>query len=89
MTLEAFSPDYLDEMALQALDLAAALRNMAKSCREHEMPYVELHSGKAAEWMGHLEKWSTQSTAKVEMAVIQQRGVKKARQKPKKKKKRS
>lgn len=80
MTLQPYSPENLDELALRALDLAASLREMAKKCRMNDMPSVELHAHKAIEWLGRLEEWAQKSSADLEVKIIGQKGAKRARQ---------
>ena len=65
MTLEAHTPEQLDELALAALDVAGAFRNMANSCRENDLQSVSLHSRKPREWLSRLLEWTHKAAAEV------------------------
>lgn len=80
MTLQPYSPEQLDELALRTLDLAASLREMAKKSRENDIPSVDLHARKAVEWLGRLEEWVQKSAADLDRKIIGHRGTKRARQ---------
>ena len=78
MTLEAYDPDKLDELALRALDVAANLRSMANQCRENDLAGPVLHDKKAAEWLSKLEHWSQQATTHVHLRAVQARAQRRA-----------
>lgn len=78
MTLSTFDSDSLDALALRFLDLAAAVRNMAVTAREHDLRNVPLHINKVNEWLGHLDNWCHDGTAKIEAQLLKQRGAMRA-----------
>ena len=58
MTLQPYEPAKLDQFALQLLDLAAILRDMANRSREHGITDLALHDKKAQQWYDQLEdRW--------------------------------
>jgi hypothetical protein len=65
MTLEAYSPERLDALALRVLDLCVHLRAAARTCREHDLAAVELHDRKALEWLEKLEQWAIGTEAEL------------------------
>jgi hypothetical protein len=82
MTLVIYDADRLDETALRILDIAARIRQMAVALRGQPDVGLAIHDKKAAEWLAHLENWAADSTAKLEMALIKQRGAKRAKSYP-------
>jgi hypothetical protein len=84
MTLVVYDADRLDKTALRVLDIAAKIRKIAVVLREQPDVDLAIHDKKAAEWLAHLENWVTDSAAKLEMALIKQRGAKRAKGYPEK-----
>jgi hypothetical protein len=82
MTLLPFTPEDLDALALRFLDLAALARRMANSSRENELEGFTLHVNKVNEWLGHLEGWAHEGQAKLDTALIRQRGARRAQALP-------
>jgi hypothetical protein len=78
MTLEAYSPERLDELALRALDVCCRLRRMAQRSRREELGIVSLHDKKALEWLAKLEEWADKTEADLEVQVLRSRGQRKA-----------
>jgi hypothetical protein len=71
MTLELYSPEKLDRLALQLFDLAAMVRQMATYCREHGIADLPLHDKKALEWCAKLDHWAQKAQAEVDLRVRQ------------------
>jgi hypothetical protein len=82
MTLLPFTPEDLDALALRFLDLAAVVRGMANSSREHELDDFALHVNKVNEWLGHLEGWAIEGQGKLTTALIKQSGQRRAQALP-------
>lgn len=78
MTLAPFPPERLDALALRLLDLAGVVRQMANKSRENVVDEFELHGQKVDEWLAHLEDWAHDGAARLETALIRQRGVRRA-----------
>lgn len=78
MTLEAYGPDRLDQLALRLLDVCAQLRGMARRSREEQLGTVALHDKKALEWIARLEEWSVKTAADLEVQVHKTSGQRKA-----------
>ena len=78
MTLVHFPPESLDDLALRFLDLAAMARQMAAASRENELADFALHANKVHEWLGRMEAWAHDSSARLETAIIRQRGARRA-----------
>ncbi len=73
MTLEPYQPRKLDEFALRLLDLAAAMRQMARRSREHAVEDLALHDKKAQEWTARLAQWARRAEADLEIRIAEQR----------------
>ena len=78
MTLEPYSPEKLDQFALELLDLAAILRKMANNSRENGINDLSLHDKKAQEWFVKLNHWAHKVQAEVEMQIVQTRASRRA-----------
>lgn len=74
MTLEPYNPDRIDQLALRVLDVCARLRAMAQTCREQQLPAIDLHDRKALEWLAKMEEWAVDA----ESAVFRAQGKQKA-----------
>jgi len=71
MTLQRYDPQRLDQFALRLVDLAAMLREMANSSREHGIADLPLHDKKALEWCAKLEDWLHKARADLEVRIRQ------------------
>ena len=78
MTLQPYEPARLDQFALQLLDLAAILRDMANRSREHGITDLALHDKKAQQWCGQLEDWAHKAQAQVDVKIRQARAKQRA-----------
>ena len=75
MTLEAYSPEKLDRLALRVLDVACALRQMAADSRDNGIEDMPLNDKKALEWLSKLEDWAHDGSARLGAAVSKRRAV--------------
>lgn len=78
MTRESYHPEHIDELTLRVLDVCCRLRRIAESSREEQLPAVPLHDKKALEWLGKLENWLHKAEAELQMAIIRNRGARRA-----------
>ena len=78
MTLQPYGPEKLDKFALQLLDLAAVMREMANSSREHGVDDLALHDKKAQEWCTKLDEWVHRCQADLEVKIRQARAKRRA-----------
>ncbi len=78
MTLDPYTPDRLDELALRLLDLAGQARGMARRARQEQLDQLPLHAKKALEWLTRLEEWAHKSGADFELALVRHRGAQRA-----------
>lgn len=78
MTLEAYTPERLDELALRTLDVCSRLRIMARRSRDAELATFSLHDKKALEWLARLEEWAQKTESDLEVQVLKARGQRKA-----------
>ena len=80
MTLEPYDSDRLDRLSLRALDVCARVRNLAKTCRDEQLPPVDLHDRKVLEWFEKIEDWLFRAEAEVTRHVHRNQGERRARQ---------
>jgi len=75
MTLEPYSPEKLDLLALRLLDLAGIMREMANESREYGITDLALHDKKAQEWCTNLERWGRKSQGELKLKIADARAV--------------
>ena len=78
MTLKPYDPQMLDQFALEFLDLAAVMREMANRSREYGIEDFALHDKKAKEWLDGLARWVRKSQAELELRVLDARANRRA-----------
>ena len=78
MTLQPYTPEKLDLLALRLLDLAAMMRQMSNESREYQIEDLALHDKKAHEWCSNLERWAHKARAELQMKVIDARASRRA-----------
>lgn len=78
MTLQRYKPEEMDQFALRLLDLAAMMREMAGTIREHGIADLPMHDKKAQEWCVKLEQWLHKAQADLEAKIRQSRARRRA-----------
>ncbi len=78
MTLQSYDPNMMDEFALQLLDLAATVREMANRCRQHGIHDFAVHDKKALQWQANLQKWARRAQAELEIRILDSRASRRA-----------
>lgn len=78
MTLQPYGPEELDQFALQMLDLASILREMANHSREHGITDLAVHDKKAQQWYANLDDWAHKTHADLEVRILQVRAKRRA-----------
>ena len=79
MTLQPYDPEKLDQFALQLLDLASVLRQMASRAREEQVDVVHLNDRKAREWLENLSIWVSKAESDLNTYIHKSRGARLAR----------
>ena len=79
MTLQHYDPEHLDQFALRLLDLAAALRRMARRIREEQAEGFRLNDRKALDWFERLSIWVQKAESDLGTHVNKSRGARLAR----------
>ena len=74
MTLKAYDPAQLDELALRLLDLAAIFREMSRRGREAGIEAMPLNDRKAQEWCQKLEHWALKAQSELHLEVLRGTG---------------
>lgn len=82
MTLQPYTPQKLDDLALRLLDLAGNVRQMASRQRERGIADLPLHDKKALEWCAKLEQWAHKTRADLEVRILQDKADRRARALP-------
>jgi len=78
MTLQPYSPERLDALALEVLDVASSLRNMSNIMREHEIDTLNLNHRKSLEWLANLTEWTHKITAELQRELLHQQATRRA-----------
>ncbi len=74
MTLEPYDAQELDRLVLRVLDITAIIRRMSVTARTAPDMAVGLHGKKARQWIGQLEQWAAESSARLDVALMLQKG---------------
>lgn len=75
MTLQTYSPERLDQLALRLLDLASNVRSLARDARQFQLTQFALHDKKALEWMARLEDWSQKTRSEMDLQMVKIRAA--------------
>jgi len=78
VTLQPYSPEMLDQLALELLDLAAILHKMAQRARECQIDQFAMHYKKARQWTAGIARWARKAQAELELRVIEARADQRA-----------
>lgn len=79
MTLQPHTPDQLDTIALEVLDVASSLRKMSTIMREQSIDSLNLHDRKPAEWLAKLTEWSHKSEAELQRELLHRQATRRAK----------
>ena len=74
MTINAYSSDQLDQLALRFFDLAAQLRGIARQARQQNLVHIPIHDRKAIQWCENLDIWAKKTEINFQIALQEQRG---------------
>ena len=78
MTLISYDADDLDQLALRLFDLAAVLRRMSTTSRDHATGQFKMHDKKALEWLSQLEEWAQRGAGELEVEIVRQKAQRRA-----------
>ncbi len=78
MTLQPYTPERLDALALEVLDVASMLREMTRNMRENEIESLDLNGRKSLEWLANLTEWTHKSTAELQRQLLHQQATRRA-----------
>lgn len=79
MTLEPYTPQRIDQLALRVFDCAAALRAIATQARQEEVEPLDLHDKKALEYLARLEDWIHKAEGTLQVNVRRAQGKRRAK----------
>ena len=57
MTLQAYSPEKMEKLALRLLDISAQMGGIAKDLRANQLEELRINDKKALLWCENLEIW--------------------------------
>jgi hypothetical protein len=78
MTLEVYSPERFDALALRLLDIACDVREIADLVRENNLTTLPVHDKKANEFLSKLEDWTSDVIGRCQAATLKQRATRRA-----------
>lgn len=67
MTLQVYDAEKLENLALRFLDIATAVRSVAKELRDEQLGEIKLNDKKALLWCENLEIWVQKTKNSVEI----------------------
>lgn len=69
MTINAYSPERLEQLAMRFFDLAAQLRAIARQSRQQNLQNIPVHDRKAIQWCENLEIWVKKTELNFQIVV--------------------
>ena len=69
MTLQAYRPAEMDQLALRVLDISAQLRGFANDMRKNHMSELRINDKKALLWCDQLEDWMQKTRNHLDLTV--------------------
>ena len=67
MTIELYTPEKFDQLALRLFDLASELRDIANGARQAGLEGLPVHDKKALLWLDNLEQWAKKNRVNFEV----------------------
>jgi len=67
MTIEQYTPEKFDQLALRIFDLAAEFREIANGARHTGVESLPVHDKKALLWIENLEQWAKKNRVSFEI----------------------
>ena len=71
MTLQAYSPEKMEKLALRLLDLSAQLGGIAKDLRVNQLQELKINDKKALSWCENLEIWVQKNRNSLDLILRQ------------------
>ncbi len=78
MTLQPYTPERLDALVLDVLDVASSLRKMSIIMRENEIDSLDLNGRKSLEWLANLNAWTHKISAELQRELLRQQATRRA-----------
>jgi len=69
MTYAQYTPEQLDQLVLQILDLTILLREMSLTARKNKVNEIPMHDRKAIQWCESLEQWARKSKLNLDLMI--------------------
>ena len=71
MTLQAYSPEKMEKLALRLLDISAQLRSIALDLRANQLEELKINDRKALSWCENLEIWVQKNRNNLDLILRQ------------------
>ena len=71
MTLQTYSPEKMEKLALRLLDVSTQLRGIAKDLRANQLEELRLNDKKALLWSENLEIWAQKNRNHLDLILKQ------------------
>lgn len=71
MTLQPYSPEKMEKLALRLLDISAQLRSIAKDQRTNQLEELRVNDKKALVWCENLEIWAQKNRNSLDLVLKQ------------------
>lgn len=69
MTIQSYTPDRLDQLAMRFFDLSAQLRSISRLARQQKLADIPVHDKKALQWCDNLEIWAKKTDMNFRIAL--------------------
>jgi len=71
MTLQPYSPEKMEKLALRLLDISAQLRSIALDLRANQLEELKINDRKALSWCENLEIWVQKNRNSLDLILKQ------------------
>jgi len=71
MTLQTYSPEKMEKLALRLFDISAQLRGIAQDLRANQLEELRLNDKKALSWCENLEIWALKNRNNLDLVLRQ------------------
>ena len=69
MTLQAYSPEKIEKLALRLLDISTQLRSITKDLRTNQLEEIKINDKKALLWCENLEIWAQKNRNNLDLIL--------------------
>lgn len=78
MTLQSYTSETFDDLAVRLGEISGKCRELAKQQRQSGLESIELNDRKLHEWIVHIEVWAQDASGRQQTQVVFHKGMQRA-----------